>query len=204
MPVKNSLASADAQQVEAAFAARLEDGGAEGRSSPVAEHEAAAAAEADQAGGGSETTAPADSKPTGARLPASPTVRRRRGARRLPNGPVIDKSVLALPEPRRLRDREHLKFVARQPCMICGRTPSDSHHLRFAQPRALGRKVSDEFTVPLCRTHHRQLHQIGDERSWWSGNRLDPLATAESLWRRTHPLPRSTLEPEPLAPSGSV
>jgi hypothetical protein len=36
--------------------------------------------------------------------------------------------------------------------------PSDPHHLRFAQPRALGLKVSDEFTVPLCRDHHRQVH----------------------------------------------
>ena len=40
---------------------------------------------------------------------------------------------------------------------------SDPHHLRFAQPRALGLKVSDEFTVPLCRGHHRELHRAGNE-----------------------------------------
>jgi Rad52/22 family double-strand break repair protein len=70
----------------------------------------------------------------------------------------IDKSQLALAEPKRIRDKAHLKFVASQPCSVCGRQPSDPHHLRFAQPRGLGLKVSDEFTVPLCRVHHRQLH----------------------------------------------
>jgi predicted phage-related endonuclease len=47
--------------------------------------------------------------------------------------------------------------------------------LKFAQGRALGRKVSDEFTVPLCRAHHRELHQRGDERIWWQQVNLDPL-----------------------------
>ena len=51
----------------------------------------------------------------------------------------IDKSVLALAEPRRVRDKEHLRNVAAQPCLVCGRRPSQAHHLRFAQPRALGR-----------------------------------------------------------------
>jgi hypothetical protein len=77
----------------------------------------------------------------------------------------IDKSQLALAEPKRIRDKAHLKFVASQPCIVCGRQPSDPHHLRFAQPRGLGLKVSDEFTVPLCRVHHRQLHQAGNEVS---------------------------------------
>jgi hypothetical protein len=101
----------------------------------------------------------------------------------------IDKSVLAIAEPRRLRDKAHLRFVASQPCLVCGRQPSDPHHLRFAQPRALGLKVSDEFTVPLCRTHHREIHRYGDEAAWWSKHRLDPLIVASTLWRETHPLP---------------
>src|SRR5712691_4890997 len=53
----------------------------------------------------------------------------------------------------RLSDKDHRKFVSRQPCVVCGRTPVDPHHLRFAQPRALSRKVSDEFLVPVCRLH---------------------------------------------------
>jgi hypothetical protein len=71
----------------------------------------------------------------------------------------VDKSMLALREPRRYRDKEHRNFVCSQPCLVCGRTTSDAHHLGFAQPRAFGLKVSDEFTVPLCRGHHRALHR---------------------------------------------
>jgi hypothetical protein len=99
----------------------------------------------------------------------------------------IDKSILALAEPKRLRDKAHLKFVASQPCLICGRQPSDPHHLRFAQPRAIGLKVSDEFTVPLCRGHHRQLHQVGNEEAWWAERNIDALTIAGDLWAQTRP-----------------
>jgi len=106
-----------------------------------------------------------------------------------PQAPMqrIDKAALPLGEPKRIRDKEHLKFVARQPCLVCGRQPSDAHHLRFAQPRALSMKVSDEFTVPLCRTHHRNLHQTGNELTWWEKARLDPLPIARKLWETSHP-----------------
>jgi len=53
---------------------------------------------------------------------------------------AIDKSVLAVPEPRRIRDRDHVRAVAKRFCLVC-RQPSDANHLRFAQARALGRKV---------------------------------------------------------------
>lgn len=95
----------------------------------------------------------------------------------------IDKSMLRFGEVRRHRDKAHLRFVALQPCLLCGRSPSDPHHLRFAQPRAMGRKNSDEFVVPLCRTHHRQNHQVGDERSWWTKTNIDPLKVALRLWQ---------------------
>ena len=90
-------------------------------------------------------------------------------------------------EPKRLRDKAHLKFVALQPCLICGRQPSDPHHLRFAQPRAIGLKVSDEFTVPLCRGHHRQLHQAGNEEAWWAARNIGVLTIATDLWAQTRP-----------------
>jgi hypothetical protein len=70
----------------------------------------------------------------------------------------IDKSVLVLPTPRRYPNREHLRYVAQQACLICERKQSDPHHLRYLQPPALGRKASDEFAVPLCRSHHRAVH----------------------------------------------
>lgn len=94
----------------------------------------------------------------------------------------IDKSVLTISEPKRLRDKGHLRFVAAHPCLVCGRQPSDPHHLRFAQPRALGLKVSDEFTVPLCREHHRQLHHAGNEVAWWHDIDIKPLPIAKGLW----------------------
>jgi hypothetical protein len=87
----------------------------------------------------------------------------------------------------RLRDKDHRKFVAAQPCVVCGRTPADPHHLRFAQPRALGRKVSDEFTVPVCRFHRAELHKQGDDAAWWKSVNIDPAPIALALWRRTRP-----------------
>jgi hypothetical protein len=98
----------------------------------------------------------------------------------------IDKGQFVITEPKRLRDKAHLKFVASQPCLICGRQPSDPHHLRFAQLRGIGLKVSDEFTVPLCRGHHRQLHQAGNEVTWWENLQIDALAIAKDLWKQTH------------------
>ena len=108
----------------------------------------------------------------------------------------IDKSVLALPEPKRKRDKQHLRFVAKQPCLVCGREPSDPHHLRFAQPHGLGQKVSDEFTVPLCRAHHRELHRAGKETDWWSKMGIEPLGFARELWLGTRPLPGTSALPE--------
>jgi hypothetical protein len=101
---------------------------------------------------------------------------------------TINKTVVALPVPRRIRDREHVKSVATQPCLVCGRRPADAHHLRFAQLPALGRKVSDEFTVPLCRGHHREVHRSGDEAAWWNKVGIEPTVTARTLWLTSHPL----------------
>jgi ERF superfamily len=97
----------------------------------------------------------------------------------------IDKSVLAVSAPRRYRNKEHLRYVTLQPCLLCARKPSDAHHLRFVQPRALGRKASDEFAVPLCRIHHRAAHRAGDERAWWKVAGIDPLKIARKLWNNT-------------------
>ena len=97
----------------------------------------------------------------------------------------IDKSVLAVSAPRRYRNKEHLRYVTLQPCLLCARKPSDAHHLRFVQPRALGRKVSDEFAVPLCRIHHRAAHRASDERAWWKAAGIDPLKIARKLWQHT-------------------
>jgi hypothetical protein len=102
---------------------------------------------------------------------------------RVPAAPEDAVATLALPkEPPRKRSKEHLAFVRGQPCVICQQTPSDPHHLKFAQPRSLGRKVSDEFTVPLCRTHHQDLHRNGNEKAWWANMQIVPMPIAKQLW----------------------
>ncbi len=93
--------------------------------------------------------------------------------------------VTPIPKMGRVRNKAHLRFVAAQPCLVCQRTPSDPHHVKLAQPRMLGRKVSDEFTVPLCRKHHRELHRHGNERAWWGNVNIAPLEKAHKLWEMT-------------------
>jgi hypothetical protein len=112
----------------------------------------------------------------------------------------IDKSELVISTPRRYRNREHLRYVAQQPCLICGRKQSDPHHLRYLQPRALGRKVSDEFAVPLCRSHHRAVHRAGDEQAWWKAAGIEPIKVARQLWRQTRLDRPQDSHPRGLAP----
>jgi hypothetical protein len=45
--------------------------------------------------------------------------------------------------------------------------------------------VSDEFTVPVCRVHHRELHRSGNEAAWWERLKIDPLPVALKLWQQT-------------------
>jgi hypothetical protein len=159
---KNRLTVDDAQSVETGFASRL----------------------ASLAIASREITGPR----AGAPAPEADATSRSGRASRKPRSPSgIDKGVLTLPEPRRVRDREHVRHVGNQSCLICGRRPCDAHHLRFTQSRALGRKVSDEFTVPLCRGHHRELHRHGDEMVWWRKVSVEPVAAARALWLETHP-----------------
>jgi hypothetical protein len=103
-----------------------------------------------------------------------------------PSAPGLAKNAaapLALPkEPLRKRSKSHLSFVRGQPCLICQQSPSDPHHLKFAQQRALGRKVSDEFTVPLCRPHHQDLLRHGNEKAWWANMQIAPMPIAKQLW----------------------
>ena len=119
-----------------------------------------------------------------------------------PVSPQIDKSILTFGEPKRIRCKEHLRFVASQPCLICGRAPSHAHHVRYAQSKGLSLKVSDEFTVPLCAIHHHQIHTTGKEREWWQERNIDPLKIASGLWqqsRQRYPATREADLPESSA-----
>jgi hypothetical protein len=110
-----------------------------------------------------------------------------------------EQQVIVISKPVRERDRNHLRYVASRPCLCCGRTPSDAHHIKYAEARAMGRKVSDKFTVPLCRLHHRELHRRGNERAWWEAQAIDPLSIAADLWSRTRTIttPSSDTTPGP-------
>jgi hypothetical protein len=69
-----------------------------------------------------------------------------------------------------------IKWVSKRPCLICGRQPSDPDHL----PLALGRKVSDEFIVSLCGTHHREVHWSSDEAARWKQAGVNPVDFART------------------------
>jgi hypothetical protein len=166
LPAKNTLTPVDAKIVEERFQAKLSTIGDAEGSDGMTHLVSAGRAEAGQ------KTSPAPQK------------RSRAGVIR-----GLGKTV-------RLRDKDHRKFVLRQPCLVCGRVPSDPHHLTFTQPRALGYRVSDEFTVPVCRIHHRELHRSGDEAAWWQKLNIDPLPVALKLWQHTR------LNGDELAPSG--
>jgi hypothetical protein len=184
MAAKNALTLADCGVVEAAFAARLAELAEDGPSS-----ETSLLATAGQAAVTPGTNGDGGHQPmSSSAMHSEDFVVGEFGPPGRVNNAVawhVDKGALTLSEPRRYRDRAHLRFVSARPCLICGRRPSDAHHLRFTQPRALGRRVSDEYTVPLCRSHHRALHRHGDETRWWETNKVDPLVVARELWQRT-------------------
>jgi len=161
LPAKNTLTFADAQFVEDGFRVKL---------SAFGDEQHGNLPEVTESLGEAAQPNPVATKP-------SKSFSKEPGTRR---GRVVAKTI-------RLRDKDHRKFVSNQPCLVCGRSPADTHHLRFAQPRALGRKVSDEFTVPLCRVHHRELHRYGDEAGWWQAIKIDPLPIAHRLWRHARP-----------------
>jgi hypothetical protein len=189
LPAKNTLTVADAKIVEERFQARLSSISGSGDPGGLCENSGGAS---DGPFPGGTNSNPAHAVPdqsvvpdqsmmstglvdavSSEKAPPAAAKRFRRSA------------VGALGKPVRLRDKDHRKFVLRQPCLVCGRVPSDPHHLTFTQPRALGRRVSDEFTVPLCRVHHRELHRSGNEAAWWRRLNIDPLPVALKLWQQS-------------------
>jgi hypothetical protein len=163
LPAKNTLTANDAKIVEERFQKKLStisDGlTADGPPNAVPD----------------ESVVPATGSDAGASQQTSTVAKKRSRS----------DTVRALGKTVRVRNKEHRKFVLRQPCLVCGRVPSDPHHLTFTQPRALGYRVSDEFTVPVCRIHHRELHRSGDEAAWWQKLNIDPLPVALRLWQHS-------------------
>lgn len=161
---KNTLTAEDARSVERAFEAKLARFAGDPAPDLVAPDQAAQGA---PVGSGGSVVDGFAAKPSDAGE-----------GRHSDRSPPITRTV-------RHRNKEHLRFVRTQPCLICAKQPSDPHHLPFAQPRALGRKVSDEYTVPLCRAHHREAHRATREIAWWQSRGIAPLAAAEALWHKS-------------------
>lgn len=157
LPAKNTLSAEDARAVEAAYQSRLDAANREAQSDQIPDPTPVPAAE-NGAGDGHGSD-----------------------GQELSTGQIVT----PLRKEVRRRNKTHLAFVAAQPCLVCQRSPGDAHHLKFAQPRTLGRKVSDEFTVPLCRDHHRDLHRYGNEQAWWANVSIEPLEVAKDLWEVT-------------------
>lgn len=158
---KNTLLEADARVLEAAYQKRFEE---------------AALPDIDPAG-----QLPVSA--VGQALPEEPPSETNGDVRAPANASSEEQGGLAFPkEPPRKRSKDHLAFIRSQSCLVCQKTPADAHHLKFAQPRTLGRKVSDEFTVPLCRSHHQSLHRYGNEKAWWTNLQIAPLPIAKELW----------------------
>jgi len=196
LPAKNTLTTADAKMVEQRFQARLSDIGDSG--APGGPRERSGGAAAGLVPGGAIADLPSHAVPDQSMVSAglADAVRGEKAAAVAGKRPRRS-AVGALGKTVRLRDKDHRRFVLRQACLVCGRVPSDPHHLTFTQSRALGRRVSDEFIVPVCRVHHRELHRSGDEAAWWQRFNIDPLPIALRLWQQT----RSDSE---LSPSGDT
>jgi ERF superfamily protein len=165
LPAKNTLRADDARAVEAAWQVVLSalNLGADEFQQRPAEPASISAANGTVGDATQMTAAPVDEG----------------------QGPHTEEKVTPLGRPTRRRNKAHLAFVGAQPCLVCQRSPCDAHHLKFAQPRSLGRKVSDEFTVPLCRDHHHELHRHGNEMAWWANLQITPSETARELWAAT-------------------
>jgi hypothetical protein len=178
LPAKNTLTAADAKMVEERFRARLS---AIGPSQGTCDRPAEGGMPDDLAGHEQPHAVPDQTAVSG----ASDAGIRQKAPMRASKQQSRSDAIHALGKTVRLRDRDHRRFVVRQACLVCGRVPSDPHHLTFTQPRALGRRVSDEFIVPVCRVHHRELHRSGNEAAWWRKFNIDPLPVALRLWQHT-------------------
>nr|WP_246557989.1 ERF family protein [Bradyrhizobium liaoningense] len=162
LPLKNTLSEADARALEAAYERKNEDG-----MLPDSTH----------------VHGEADPEPSLGQAPATGLTEELPSRDLRGDLPLQAAPELAFPkEPPRRRSKEHLAFVRTHGCLICQKSPADAHHLKFAQPRTMGRKVSDEFTVPLCRPHHQSLHRHGNEKAWWANMQISPLGRAKELW----------------------
>lgn len=66
-----------------------------------------------------------------------------------------------------IRDPKRLAFCRELPCSCCGATEGiQAHHEARKGDKAMGGKVGDDFTLPLCWRCHRLRHDHGRDTFW--------------------------------------
>lgn len=87
----------------------------------------------------------------------------------------------------RVKDKAHLEFVSRLPCVITGRGPVQVCHIRFPslehgkRQTGKGEKPDDRWVLPMIPEMHALQHS-GKEEKFWEDHNIDPLATAKLLY----------------------
>ena len=162
LTAKNSVTAAYAQLVEEAFERRLLELPAPDAPAPA--NDDAVPSQAEEA----RQAAAIDAEPAD------------RGGRRLA---LTKRAGDCRPAPLSQPGAPSVRGPASVPCLWP--QASNPHHLGFTQPRALGRKASDEFAVPLCRSHHRAVHAPATSWTWWKAAGIDPILAARKLWKQT-------------------
>lgn len=72
------------------------------------------------------------------------------------------------------RNTSYMEFVREFGCIICeNKFETHAHHVRMDSHAGTGVKPSDYLVVPLCHTHHSELHQHG-EKSFWQRHMMPP------------------------------
>ena len=155
LSLKNTLTSDDAQQVEANFVANI------------------AAFSHDKASTELRKCADGEAKPQDSETEPSK-----------PEEEGVSTGNRVMAKTIRLRDKDHRKYVSHEPCVVRGRRPAE-RIIFVLHSHARWHASSDEFTVPVCRIHHRELHRYGDEAKWWKGVNIDPVPIALMLWQHT-------------------
>jgi len=67
------------------------------------------------------------------------------------------------PQPKHItyKSKKYLDFVRRFPCCVCGFPDTQAHHIRFSHISGMGMKSPDTWAIPMCHTHHREIHDRG-------------------------------------------
>ena len=65
----------------------------------------------------------------------------------------------------KLSSKKYLDYIRNKPCLVCGSIPCDPDHLEARGMGGANRSGYKDYScVPLCRIHHTERHQAGNEK----------------------------------------